>query len=241
MQAGVDSVRGGMAVSVPIALGLLAATAAVAFGFWTGSGQRLPKLEAALGLATLGLVTVAVASLRGPRGPASRARSASGIQLIMFAAALLSMAAALIHLAVIREHLDEYWLYGVFFVVVGVGQMGWAFLALWRPSSLVLWLGAIGNGGVVLFFVITRTIGTLIGPAASEPARLGFGDAMVTGYQVLIVLASLALLGGLAARSRVPFTSRVGAGALIASLLVAQTALALQSSVSSAPFVPPAG
>lgn len=233
--------RRGAAVSIPVALALLTAGSAVAFGFWTGSGQRLLKLEAALGLATLGLVVVAVASLRNPADPREDDRSTTALQLITLAAALLSMAAALVHFAVIKEHLDEYWLYGVFFVAVAVGQLSWAFLVLWRPSRLVYWLGATGNFLIALFYVITRTIGTVIGPDATEPARLGFGDTAVTAYEVAIVLVVGAALGGVAAGRGPSRGSRAGAGALLALFLMPQTALALQSAVSSAPFVPSAG
>jgi hypothetical protein len=233
--------HGAVAVSIPIALALLSAGASVAFGFWTGSGQRLLKLEAALGLATLGLVVVAAASLRNPASPREDSPSTLSLQLLTLAAALLSMAAALIHFAVIKEHLDEYWLYGVFFVVVAVAQLSWPFLVLWQPSKLVFWLGATGNLLIALFFVITRTIGTLIGPDASEPARLGFGDTTTTAYEVAIVLVVGAILSGVAARPGPGRGSRAGAGALLALFLMPQTALALQSAVSSAPFVPPAG
>lgn len=231
---------GGVAVSIAIALALLTAGAATAFGFWTGSGQRLLKLEAALALATLGLVVVALASLRGT-GPAKDTRSVVPAQFVSLAAALLSMAVAVIHFAVIKEHLDEYWLYGVFFIAVGAGQLSWAFLVLWRPSRLVYWLGAIGNAAIAVFFIITRTIGTLIGPGASEPARLGFGDTVATAYEVAIVLVAVSVLTGIALGPGPRFASRAGAGALLALFVMPQTALALQSAVSSAPFVPPVG
>jgi hypothetical protein len=231
----------GVPVAISIALALIAAGAAVAFGFWTGSGQRMLKLEAALGLATLGLVVVAIASLRDPANPPKDALSAVPVQLIALAAALLSVASALIHFAVIKQHLDEYWLYGVFFVVVAAGQLGWAFLVLWRPSRLVYWLGAGANFLIALFFVISRTIGTLIGPDASEPARLGFGDTAVTAYEVAIVVVVGSVLIGRADWPGLRLGSSAGAGALLALFLMPQTALALQSVVSSAPFVPPAG
>jgi hypothetical protein len=235
------SPRRGVAASIAIALALLAAVAATAFGFWTGSGQRLLKLEAALALAALGLVVVALASLRGAGSSGTDTRSIGPTPFVSLAAALLSMAAALIHFAVIKEHLDEYWLYGVFFVVVAPGQLSWALLVLWRPSRFVCWLGAIGNAAIAVFFVITRTIGTLIGPEASEPVRLGFGDTVATAYEVGVVLVAWSLLTGLALRPGRVFVSRAGAGALLGALVMPQTALALQSAVSSAPFVPPAG
>jgi hypothetical protein len=227
-----------------VLLALIAAAASTAFGLWSGPGHRLLKLEAALALSAVGLAVVALAPLARPAAVGStdsRNSIVFAAPLIPFAAALLSMAAALIHFAVIKQHLDSYWLYGAFFVVVGFGQLCWGLLVVWRPSPIVYWLGALGNASVAVFFVITRTIGTLIGPEASAPAQLGFGDTAATAYEVMIVLLAASLLTGTATRFRAAPASAAGGGALLSLLVMPQTALALQSAVSSAPFVPHAG
>jgi hypothetical protein len=132
-----------------------------------GAGHQLVKLEAALGLATVGLGVVPAAMLLRPWGGASEAHAAkrSSFQLLLcFAAGLLSAAAALVHFAVIKQHADEYWLYGAFFVVLGLVQLAWGVLIVSVSSRTLYALGALGNAAVVAIFVVTRTVGTLVGP-----------------------------------------------------------------------------
>src|SRR5262249_9946616 len=54
---------------------------------------------------------------------------------------LLSIAAALIHFAVIEQHWAEYWLYGAFFIAVGLAQLAWAVAIPAAPARLLLWAG----------------------------------------------------------------------------------------------------
>ena len=235
---------------VPVSLAVAASGLATAYGFWTGSGQHLLKLEAALGISTLGLIVVPVTALARSRSPGAQQLGALRF-LLMFAAALLSTAAALVHLAVFKQHFDEYWLYGVFFAVLGPAQLIWAVWVLVRPSGGVLWIGAVGNLVVVAFFIVTRTVGTLTGPEATTAAKVGFGDVATTVFEALVALLGAALIRG-AQRARQPGSAPRGAGALdgirlagIATLLalvvVPQLALALQSAIASAPFIAPAG
>jgi hypothetical protein len=92
-----------------------------------------------------------------------------------------------------------------------------------------------GNALVVLSWFVTRTVGSLAGPAATVPARAGFGDLVATGMQVLIVAGGVGLL-----------TRRLGARAgswtehapVIAALIVVPfLVLALSSAVGGTPFV----
>jgi hypothetical protein len=152
---------------------------------------------------------------------------------------LLSMAAALIHCAVIEQHWTTYWLYGAFFILVGSAQLSWALAITATPGRWLLWGGAAGNALVVLTWIVTRTAGALVGPAATVPERAGFGDLAATVMQVLIVAGCLIVL------SRRP---RAGAGwraeqaRVIAALAVAPfLVLALYSAVGGSPFVSMAG
>src|SRR5436853_598772 len=54
-------------------------------------------------------------------------------------AGLLSMAVAEIHFAVVEQHLVLYWLYGWFFIIVGLAQLAWAIVVLTSPAKLILW------------------------------------------------------------------------------------------------------
>src|SRR5262249_38683284 len=54
--------------------------------------------------------------------------------------------------------------------------------------------GVVGNALVVLTWIVTRTVGSLVGPAATAPARAGFGDLVATALQVLIDAGGCGLL-----------------------------------------------
>ena len=49
-------------------------------------------------------------------------------------AGFASLGAGLVHLAVVREHLAEWWVYGVFFAAIGTLQILWALAALARDT-----------------------------------------------------------------------------------------------------------
>jgi len=148
---------------------------------------------------------------------------------------LLSMAAALIHLAVIEQHWTQYWLYGAFFIAVGLAQQAWAVAIPAAQTRLLLSGGVVGNALVVLTWIITRTVGSLIGPAATVPARAGFGDLVATALQVLIVAGGLALLTRQLEVRTGAWTEH--APAIAALIVVPFLVLALYSAVGGAPFV----
>jgi hypothetical protein len=92
-------------------------------------------------------------------------------------AAALSVGAAIIHALVIPSHLTESVLYGGFFAVLFVGQLGWAVLAVVRPTAVVLTTGAVANLAVVALWTVTRTIGIPLGVAAGQREAVGVLDA----------------------------------------------------------------
>src|SRR5258707_2417126 len=59
-------------------------------------------------------------------------------RVIAYCLAMMSLATAVIHFAVAGQHFQEYWLYGVFMMVVAWLQLLWATLAIARPSRLLL-------------------------------------------------------------------------------------------------------
>src|SRR3954453_13634854 len=78
--------------------------------------------------------------------------------------ALASVLAGAIHLAVAPEHLEEWWLYGAFFVVTGLFQLAYAAPVLRRPTPLVVLTGILVNLAIVLIWVVSRTTGLPITP-----------------------------------------------------------------------------
>jgi len=116
-------------------------------------------------------------------------------RLAGFGAALLSLGAAAIHFGVLGSHYEESWGYGAFFAVVASLQAIWALLVVRSPARWLYWAGAAGNAAVIAIWATTRTAGIPVGPASGEVEDAGFIDVLATGFQALIVLASLAIVG----------------------------------------------
>ena len=84
---------------------------------------------------------------------------------VLYAAAALSLLAALIHLWVTPEHFEEWWGYGAFFLVTALAQALYAPLVVVWPTRIVLLLGIGGNLAIVVLYLLTRTVGIpLFGP-----------------------------------------------------------------------------
>jgi hypothetical protein len=108
--------------------------------------------------------------------------------------AMMSLATAVIHFAVAGEHFQEYWLYGVFMLVVAWLQLLWAAAAIARPSRLLLVGGVILNIGVLAVYIVTRTAGDVIGPGASSAEQVGFGDVLCTVLEAIVAAGCAWLL-----------------------------------------------
>jgi hypothetical protein len=141
-----------------------------------GYGLFVSTLGAAVVLATLLL-------------PATRlpARATWPTDRIVVVLALASAGAALIHFAVLGEHLREYWAYGAFFAAAGACQALWALLVVQSPTRLLLAAGAVGNGLIVLLWLLSRTRGLPLGPDAGSAEAVGLPDVVATAYELLVV------------------------------------------------------
>jgi hypothetical protein len=117
---------------------------------------------------------------------------------VLYAAAALSLLAALIHLWATPEHFEEWWGYGAFFLVAALAQTLYAPLVLVRPTRMVLLLGIGGNLAIVALYLLTRTVGIpLFGPEAGEVEGVGLVDLCATASEVGIAAAlGAALLRG---------------------------------------------
>ena len=143
---------------------------------------------------------------------------------------MLSVAAGAVHLAVIYAHFREYWLFGVFFVVVALFQLGWGFLLLFRQRPTWLWLGGAVNAAVLGIWILSRTMGLPVGPGTGVPESISLADLVASGYEILIVAG----VAGLLRPQWVPharLTPQAATVTVIAILvtLLPVTALAVQS------------
>ncbi len=107
------------------------------------------------------------------------------------AVVLVVWVAGLIHLALIREHFTEQFVYGLVFTALALFQLT---LALWlavRPGPAVYRLGIWGSGLIVLVYVLTRLIPL---PGANAPEEVDVLGIVATGLELAaVVLLALAL------------------------------------------------
>lgn len=109
------------------------------------------------------------------------------------ACALLSVGAAVIHFAVLGEHWQEWWGYGLFFGTSAWLQLGWAAAVAWRPSRATLLLGAAGNLAIAALWLLTRTAGIPLGPASGETEGATFIDGLASGFELAIATGASAI------------------------------------------------
>jgi hypothetical protein len=112
--------------------------------------------------------------------PATRDRLSTSLLI----AAVASVGAGLVHAAAAGTHSDDTQLAWMF-AICAAAQIGWAAVALAWPRRSALAAGVILNGGCVLIWALTRTVG-LFGP---------LGDVEAVGTQDLVA----AVLGATAA------------------------------------------
>jgi hypothetical protein len=111
------------------------------------------------------------------------------VQPAILVAGVLSLPAAVVHLAVCPEHFGEAALYGVFFAVVAVAQVVWPWLAVVRPQRWVLAAGLVGNLAIFMLWAVTRTIGIPLGPESGEVEAVGLLDVVSAVLELGVVVA----------------------------------------------------
>jgi hypothetical protein len=114
-----------------------------------------------------------------------------------------SIAAGVIHAAVVPEHLEEAWVFGVFFLLAAGFQFAWAIPVTFRPSAIAYATGALANGALIGIWIISRTAGVPIGPDAWMPEPAGALDIGATLLELVIGVGSV-----IALRQGIPATTR---------------------------------
>jgi hypothetical protein len=119
----------------------------------------------------------------------ARAEPTSAAEELTIVVALLMFASSLIHAAVTAGHFAEYWLFGVLFAVVSIGQAMWTAQVYSKPlNARLLAAGAVANIALVSMWAVTRTTGLPFGPHPNEPEPIGPADTMAVIDQLLTVL-----------------------------------------------------
>jgi hypothetical protein len=136
-------------------------------------------------------------------------------------------AAAVVHLAVVPEHLSEWPAAAVFFVLLAAAELLVAVLALTRPGAAV-WVAAAAVSVLPLVvWSVSRTVGMPFGPEAGTPEAVGLADCASCLLELGALLAA-ALLMRRAGRliGRPPAWAHVGRLGLVAVVAVAAFGLA---------------
>ena len=132
---------------------------------------------------------------RAERGPGRLPRPDRCTDLRwMMSASLLG--AALIHLAVVPEHLTEWPLAGDFFVLLAIAELGAAALVRGRrPQGLVL-VASVGLLSVVplALWVFSRTQGLPFGPEPGAREAVGFADVAACVLELVTLVTCLLVL-----------------------------------------------
>lgn len=91
-------------------------------------------------------------------------------------AAAASVLAGVVHYAVIPEHRSEWWVYAVFFTLLGAFEFVWAALAWSGTQRWVLWVGVTVNVLTLAVWTVSRTTGLPFGPDTGDPEAAGMPD-----------------------------------------------------------------
>lgn len=135
----------------------------------------------------------AIADLRARFRRTGR-RTVVGSRAVLAAAATCSLLAMAIHVSVAPEHYHEDVLFGVFFTITAVCQLGWALVVMLRPTRLWLAAGCVGNAAIVALWTYTRFVALPLGPDAGSREEIGARDVMATCVEVLLVMTTAWLL-----------------------------------------------
>lgn len=111
--------------------------------------------------------------------------------------------AALIHAAVIGPHLGHGWAPAVFAAGALVGLASVVALAV-RPARSVVALVGAAHLLMLVFWLLTRTVGVGFLPGFEESESVGFADATAAGLALIVVVGSVMLLRPLRSESLPP-------------------------------------
>lgn len=114
--------------------------------------------------------------------------------LASFIAALASLGAGSIHLAVAPDHWRAWTLYGVFFLGIALFQVIWAAAVLLVAHQVVPALGLVANIAAVALWGVTRAWGPPIGPDAGTPEAIGVPGVLTVVLEVVAAVGALMLL-----------------------------------------------
>jgi hypothetical protein len=134
---------------------------------------------------------------------------------IVAVAAAASAAAGLVHATAAGTHTGDPQLV-LLFALTAAAQLAWAGVAVFRPTRVVLIIGAVFNGACAIAWVLSRTVGLPILDSLAEPEAVGTQDLIAACLGALAAgAAALAWLRPHARRSH-PIPAFLAGAALLA-------------------------
>ena len=196
-----------------------------------GALHELLMIAAGVLVVVTGAAAIAADALmrRGLLGPPDRVFRGETLLVVPLVSA--SLGAAAIHFSVIGAHLQEWWAFGLFFVAAAWFQAWWAVVFALRPGRAVAAAGGIVNAGIVVVWVVSRSVGLPFGPEAGEAEAVGFADFLTTAFELVLVAGLLPIAVTAGRRTLDSLRMEVGpaimAGTAWSVAIVLTTAIAL--------------
>ncbi|WP_207955971.1 hypothetical protein [Rubrobacter marinus] len=125
----------------------------------------------------------------------------------LYAAAVLSLVAALAHLWAVPDRFGEWWGYGLFSLSAAAaqGMYGVVVLRFTTPGRALLLLGLLGNLALLVLYGVTRTTGIpFFEPQAGEVGGVGALDLSAASEAALVAALAVLLRSGRRTRAAAP-------------------------------------
>ena len=120
------------------------------------------------------------------------ARTRADARTVVLAAALGG--AAVIHAAVVPEHLEQWTLAGVFFTVLAASEALLAAFVVLEPTRLVLGSTVAVSVVPLLLWALSRSVGLPFGPEPGVPEAVGLADLACCALELLALVLAVGLL-----------------------------------------------
>jgi uncharacterized membrane protein HdeD (DUF308 family) len=150
-----------------------------------------------VGVFALGITVGLVSTLRYK----SNNSKSTSIRIIIISIAILSMSAGIIHLLLIQEHMEESFIWGIFFLISGIAQIIYSIFIIKVAEKLsplnnkwpLYYFGIAGNALLVGIFVMARLFTP---PFSSEAAPINELEpngivTIITEIFLIVLLAYL--------------------------------------------------
>jgi len=164
-------------------------------------GRRAPTAHDEHSLRVLALTDQIASGRLGVTAPQALRASWPGSEvfdrvpsLYLPLAVVSSAAAAGVHAAVGPAHFREGLVFGLFFAVAALAQVGWSVAMAFRPSRPLLVAAVVGNSAVLLLWLFTRTIG--LPGLLPGPEAVGLWDLCCGVWELTVVVAAGRILLG---------------------------------------------